>query len=174
MGTTIRLVRLDDVPALTELLRANREFLAPWEPLRGDDYFTVEGQEAVIRTVLSQHEQGFTLPYVILDSGRLVGRITLNEIVRGPFQSCRLGYLVGSADNGRGVATAAVRAMAGVAFAELGLHRIEAGTLRHNLASQRVLERNGFTRFGVAPKYLKIAGEWQDHVLHQLLTPVPD
>jgi limonene-1,2-epoxide hydrolase len=59
--------------------------------------------------------------------------------------------------------------MIDVAFAELGLHRIEAGTLPHNARSQAVLERNGFVRFGLAPAYLKIAGRWQDHVLYQAL-----
>lgn len=170
VSTTTRLVRLDDVPVLAELLRANREFLAPWEPIRGDDYFTAEGQHAVIRDALERHEQGTTVPHVILESGRVVGRINLNNIVRGPFQSCSLGYWVGSADNRRGVATAAVRGIARVAFEEMGLHRIEAGTLLHNVASQRVLERNGFARFGVAPKYLNIAGEWQDHAMYQLVT----
>jgi [ribosomal protein S5]-alanine N-acetyltransferase len=58
-----------------------------------------------------------------------------------------------------------------VAFLELGLHRIEAGTLLANIASQRVLERNGFVRFGVAPEYLNIAGRWQDHAIYQVLNP---
>jgi ribosomal-protein-alanine N-acetyltransferase len=49
----------------------------------------------------------------------------------------------------------------------LRLHRAEAGTLVHNIGSQRVLERNGFARYGLAPKYLRIAGRWQDHVLFQ-------
>ena len=47
-----------------------------------------------------------------------------------------------------------------------GLHRVEAGTLVHNRASQRVLEHCGFTRIGVAPRHVQIAGEWQDHVLY--------
>lgn len=58
-----------------------------------------------------------------------------------------------------------------VAFCELRLHRIEAGTLLQNLASQRVLERNGFVRFGIAPGYLNIAGRWQDHAMYQALNP---
>lgn len=173
MSVTTRLVSLEDVPAIAELLRANRYFLAPWEPIRDDDYFTVEGQHAVIRAALEQHEQGTTLPHVIVDSGRVVGRITLSHIVRGPLQSCNLGYWVNSADTGRGVASAAARDMVRVAFQELGLHRIQAGTLLHNVASQRVLERNGFVRFGVAPKYLNIAGQWQDHALYQLVTAAP-
>jgi [ribosomal protein S5]-alanine N-acetyltransferase len=168
-----RLVTVDDVPVLAELLRANRDFLAPWEPIRGEDYFAVQGQREVIAAALERHDEGSTLPHVILDdSGRVVGRITLNGIVRGPFQSCSLGYWVSAADNGRGLATAAVRHIIQVAFAELGLHRIEAGTLLHNVGSQRVLERNAFVRFGIAPAYLNIAGEWQDHALYQLVNTV--
>ena len=165
-----RLVTLDDVPVLAELLRVNRDFLAPWDPIRDDDFYTVDGQRAVVEAALERLDHGSTLPHVILnDSGRVVGRITLNEIVRGPFQSCSLGYWVSAADNGRGLATAAVREMMRVAFDELGLHRIQAGTLLHNVRSQRVLERNGFVRFGVAPAYLNIAGEWQDHALYQVV-----
>ena len=165
-----RLITLDDAPFLAELLRINRDFLAPWEPVRGDDYFTVDGQHVVIGAMLEAHELGTTLPHVILDdSGRMVGRITLNEIVRGAAQSCSLGYWLAADDNGRGLATAAVRDIMRVAFDELGLHRIQAGTLLHNVRSQRVLERNGFVRFGMAPEFCKIAGEWQDHVMYQRL-----
>lgn len=57
------------------------------------------------------------------------------------------------------------------AFGKLGLHRLQAETLLHNTASQRVLTRNGFRPFAVAPAYLKIAGEWQDNILFHLLSP---
>jgi ribosomal-protein-alanine N-acetyltransferase len=161
----------DDVPALTRLLQDSREFMAPWEPERADDFFTEEVQRSLIRDALDQHEQGVTVPHVILDDeDRVVGRITLNTIVRGPFQSCSLGYWVGREHNGRGLASRAVAEIKRVAFDELGLHRIEASVLLHNVASQRVLDRNGFERFGVAPSYLKIAGSWQDMAVYQVLT----
>lgn len=170
--TSTRLITLDDVPELTDLIIAGREFLAPWEPVRPEEYFTVDGQIIVTERLLGLHEQGTSLPHVILDdSGRIVGRITLNEIVQGPFQSCSLGYWVGASENGRGLATAAVREFLCVAFDELGLHRVQAGTLVHNVRSQRVLEKNGFVRYGMAPTYLLIAGEWQDHILFQLINP---
>ncbi|PSK67915.1 hypothetical protein B0E53_00186 [Micromonospora sp. MH33] len=35
--------------------------------------------------------------------------------------------------------------------------------------SQRVLERNGFVQFGMAPEYLNIAGRWQDHAMYQVV-----
>jgi ribosomal-protein-alanine N-acetyltransferase len=91
----------------------------------------------------------------------------LSNIVRGPFQSCNLGYWVDSGHNGRGLGTAAVREIVELAFGSLGLHRVEAATLQPNIGSQRVLDRNGFVRFGTAPAYLKIAGSLRDHVLYQ-------
>lgn len=164
-----RLVTIDDAPALAALLRANREFLAPWEPDRPDSFFTVEGQRWVIEDAQEQYARGLGVPHVIVDSGQVVGRITLNNVVRRAFLSCSVGYWVAREVNGRGLATAAVGEMKRIAFDELGLHRVEAGTLVHNVASQRVLERNGFVRFGMAPEYLAIAGRWQDHYLFQVL-----
>jgi [ribosomal protein S5]-alanine N-acetyltransferase len=170
--TTRRLIRLADAAVLAELVRINRKFLAPWEPLRGDAYFTEDFQRADIERALEQHNQGNALPSVILDhTGAVVGRITLNGIVRGALQSCSVGYWLSAAAGGRGLATAALRETKSVAFGELGLHRIQAETLLHNVASQRVLERNGFVRIGMAPTYLKIAGRWQDFLLYQVINP---
>jgi [ribosomal protein S5]-alanine N-acetyltransferase len=170
--TARRLITVDDAPALTELIRANRAFLAPWEPLRGEDYFTEAGQRADIERALERHDHGNALPCVIVDhTGAVVGRITLNGIVRGAFQSCSVGYWLSAAAGGRGLATAALCETIAVAFGELGLHRIQAETLPHNVASQRVLERNGFVRIGMAPTYLKIAGQWQDCVLYHVVNP---
>jgi len=168
--TTYRLIAPEDAPVLAELQRVNRNYLAPWEPVRSDEYFTEAGQRAAIEEALSQYEQGRNLPQVILDEGAgIVGRITLNSIVRGAAQSCSVGYWVTQSVTGRGVATAALREVIGVAFGELGLHRIQGETLLDNAASQRVLERNGFARIGMAPTYLKIAGRWQDCILYQLI-----
>jgi ribosomal-protein-alanine N-acetyltransferase len=163
----VRLMAVDDARALAELLRANREFLAPWEPTRAKEFFTTTGQREAINHALIEHVRGITVPNVILNDGRVVGRVTLSNIVRGPFQSCNLGYWVDSRHNGRGFGTTAVREIVELAFGSLGLHRVEAASLRHNIGSQRVLDRHRFVRFGTAPAYLKIAGSWQDHVLYQ-------
>lgn len=37
-----------------------------------------------------------------------------------------------------------------------------------------MLDRLDFVKYGTAPAYLKVGGTWQDHVLYQLLSPVPD
>jgi [ribosomal protein S5]-alanine N-acetyltransferase len=169
--TVTRLISPADATELATLLTRNRDFLAPWEPVRSESFFTAEAQLTGIEDALDRHAQGTTLPHVILDSGQLAGRITLNGIVRGPFLSCSVGYWVAQSANGRGLATAALREMVGIAFTRLGLHRVQAETLLDNVGSQRVLERNGFERIGLAPAYLRIAGRWQDMILFQALNP---
>ncbi|MEP7762818.1 GNAT family N-acetyltransferase [Sanguibacter sp. 25GB23B1] len=165
-----RLVTLADAAPLAALLTRNREFLAPWEPVRPDAYFTERGQALVLGAVLEQHANGTCMPRVVLDeAGEVVGRITLDGIVHGAFQSCNVGYWVSEHANGRGLATAAVGDAVRVAFDELGLHRVQGVTLLHNGASQRVLQRNGFVRIGTAPEYIEIAGRWQDHAMYQVI-----
>ena len=166
----IRLVRPSDSAALAELQIRNRSYLAPWEPVRPEAHFSVAGQSADVEAALARHERQEAVPFVILDDdGTVVGRLTLSGIVRGALQSCAVGYWVAEPRTGKGIATEAVSAALDHAFRDLGLHRVQAETLVSNAASQRVLERNGFTRYGLAPRYLRIAGKWQDHVMFQRL-----
>jgi ribosomal-protein-alanine N-acetyltransferase len=167
---TIRPLAADDSSELAALMQRNREFLAPWEPTRDADYFTEKAVTATVGVLLDLRRTGVTMPFVIEEDGVLVGRTTLNNIVRGPFQSASIGYWVDGARGGRGIASAACALIVEHAFGELGLHRVEAGTLVHNLRSQRVLARNGFEQFGFAPRYLQIAGEWRDHLLFQRIS----
>ncbi|AJW79840.1 GNAT family N-acetyltransferase [Clavibacter michiganensis] len=174
MPDRIRLLRLDDAPALSALRLASRVHLAPWDSIRHVDHDTPAGQRADLEAALAQHARGQGVPLAILDvDGSVAGRITLNSIVRGAFESCAMGYWLAADRTGRGLATGRVRAAVALAFGELGLHRVEAGTLVRNAASQAVLARAGFTRYGLAPRYLRIAGEWQDHVLFQRLADDP-
>ena len=167
-----RIVSVEDAEALAAVLRANREFLAPWDPVRDEHYFTVEAQRTGLEQALDGYARKAMVPLAIVgEDGHIVGRININGITRGAFQSAAIGYWVGQSSNGRGFATAAVAEVAAIAFGELGLHRLQAETLLHNVGSQRVLIRNGFQPFGIAPKYLKIAGTWQDHILFHLLAP---
>ena len=155
----IRRLTSADAPELARLLAENRAFLAPFEPDWPDEFWTVDVQRERIRA--SEHLYG------IVDDGSLAGTATLSNIVRGVFDSATVGYWVERVRNGRGLATGAVSSIVDLAFSELGLHRLEAGTLVGNVASQRVLEKNRFTRIGLAPRYLRIAGAWRDHILYQ-------
>lgn len=169
MAVEIRVVNEADAAALAELLIIDRGFLADWDPVRPDAYFTEAGQRSDIADQLAACEQRSVLPCVVEVDGVLAGRINVFQIFYRAFCSGTLGYWIPQDYNGRGVASAAVTAMIALAFEEWGLHRLQAGTLVHNYGSRRVLAKNGFTEIGLAPRYLQIAGRWQDHILYQRL-----
>lgn len=165
-GYELRELRADDAPALAEAYSRNSEHLAPWDPRRPDDFYTVAGQAAAVGAQLESVANGHLVAWVLTCGHEIVGRMNLNNIVRAAFWSGALGYWVDGAHQGRGLATAAVE-MACAEAKVRGLHRVEAATLVHNAPSQRVLLKCGFERYGLAPRYLFIDGAWQDHVLFQ-------
>jgi [ribosomal protein S5]-alanine N-acetyltransferase len=161
-----RPISMDDAESLAALLTVNREFLTPWTPVRDDAYFTVDAQRKIIAHQLDAYARGTMIPLVIFDpAGEMAGRIDINGITRGAFQSASIGYWVSESQCGHGLASAAVADVVAIAFEGLGLHRLQAETLLHNVGSQRVLTRNGFRPFAVAPSYIQIAGQWQDHIM---------
>ena len=167
-GYDIRPIRQGDSTAVAAAYRRNREHLAPWDPDRPESFWTDEGQAADVARQVAAGEEGRTYSYLLWYGDAVVGRAMLTNLVRGHMQSAVLGYWVDHEHQGRGLATAVAEHLVGEAR-QLGLHRLEAGTMVDNVASQRVLERCGFTRIGVAEGLLFIQGEWQDHVLYQRL-----
>lgn len=165
-GYEIRALVLGDAAALAAAYTRNEEHLRPWDPQRDESFFTEDGQAAVIAGQLASAEVGQLAAWVLTAGDDIVGRVNLNNIVLGVLRSGSLGYWVDHAHLRRGLAKAAVE-FAVDAGRRLGLHRVEAGTLVHNTASQRVLLGCGFEYFGMAPRLLYINGSWQDHNLYQ-------
>jgi ribosomal-protein-alanine N-acetyltransferase len=165
----IRPVTPADAEELAALYRANRDFLAPYEPERPESFFSVVGQRERLEQLERDAAAGTGWRFVIVDDGAIVGAINVSDVIRGPLQVANVGYWVAQEWNGRGLATQAVADVVAFAFGEAGLHRLEAGTLPDNVASQRVLEKNGFEQYGFARRLLLIAGEWRDHVLFERL-----
>jgi ribosomal-protein-alanine N-acetyltransferase len=156
----IRPLTPEDAGELAALLVENRAFLAPFEPVRDERFFTIGGQRERIEN------DGSEASAILVDE-RIAGTVTMSNIVYGPFQSANLGYWVAERLSGRGLATRAVGDVLEIAFGEFGLHRLQAATLVENVPSQRVLEKNGFEPIGLARRYLQVAGEWCDHLLFQ-------
>ncbi|MET3176749.1 UNVERIFIED_ORG: ribosomal-protein-alanine N-acetyltransferase [Arthrobacter sp. UYCu721] len=166
---SMRVLRPSDASALAASYVRNREYLSFWEPVRPEEYYTRAWQAADIASRLAAKEAGEGYPLGLFAGDTLVGRFNVAGIVRGPFQSAGLGYWVDSTYAGLGLASAAVQVIVETARDELGLHRIEASTLPHNVSSQRVLLKAGFQQIGMAPRYLQIAGRWQHHNLYQVV-----
>ena len=165
-GYVIRPLTIDDAAEIATAYRRNRDHLAATEPDRAESFYTEARQREAMPGLFADVERGVHYAYVLVHEGRIVGRATLANVVRGPGQFATVGYWIDQDHLGRGLAKAATAYLADEAL-RVGLHRLEAGTLLDNLASQAVLRACGFTEYGVAEKLLFIRGEWRDHVLFQ-------
>jgi ribosomal-protein-alanine N-acetyltransferase len=147
------------------VLVRERAFLDPWEPIRPDEFFTLEAQQ---RGLARLREAEDLVDFgIFLEAGdELVGRIQLTGISPAPFENAQLGYFISERHNGRGYATEAVRRAVDAAFGPLALHRVQAAVIPRNAGSIRVLEKAGFREEGLGRRYLQIAGVWEDHALY--------
>jgi len=151
--------------ACAEFFTRNRAHLAPWEPRREPSFYTAEHQAALLARCADGRAQDSLYAYAVFEDDRLTARVALTDVVRGVFRSAHVGYLTDVDHGGRGIASHAVGRLLSIAFDELGLHRVQAAVMPRNLPSVRVLEKNGFRRIGLSPKYLLINNNWEDHLL---------
>ena len=164
----LRAPRRRDWPQWSDLRNRSRDYLEPWEPRWPSGHLG----EAAFRNRLRNYTRDKTVrPFLIFRrrDGVLVGGITISNIRRGFSHSCSIGYWIGETYAGGGLMTDALATVLPFLFHEMNIHRIEAACLPANRASQRVLEKCGFRKEGVARKYLKINGKWQDHQLFALV-----
>jgi ribosomal-protein-alanine N-acetyltransferase len=162
---------MGDYAAWAELRAMSRQHLTVWEPQWTRDELT----RSAFRRRLRQYQrelrddQGYAFLVFRQHDALLLGGLSISNVRRGVAQAASVGYWIGAPYVRRGHMTDAVKAIVPFAFGTLGLHRLEAACLPHNAASQRVLEKAGFRREGLARRYLKINGVWQDHDLYALL-----
>lgn len=101
---------------------------------------------------------------------RAIGSISVT--VGAGCRRCKgeIGYVLAAAHWGRGYATAAVRLSVAAVFEEVeGLERVEALVDVENGASQRVVEKAGFTREGVLKKAAVLKGKTRDLAIYSIL-----
>lgn len=161
----VRTLEKKDADAILQVELRNRGFFQKYTSLRESGFYTLEGQVDRIQknNELQKLDQCYFFGIFRIDSAELIGSIALSEVLRGPLQSCFVGYTLDQEHNGKGYMTEAVRLVVDYAFHDLKLHRIEAGVMPHNAGSIKVLEKAGFHKEGIAKKNVKINGKWEDH-----------
>ena len=129
-----------DKPALMALCNAvDRTFLSdrlpyPYTEADADWWLGMvaanEGKEGVWRAI-------------VVD-GQIVGSISVERMAEDQRNVGSIGYMILTPFWSQGIGTEAVRQICGIAFQELALERIIGEVFPENLASARVLEKNGF------------------------------
>jgi [ribosomal protein S5]-alanine N-acetyltransferase len=168
----LRYPRMTDFPAWVALRGESRDFLTPWEPTWATDELTKGAFRRRIKRYHKEARLDTAYAFFVFRTAddTLMGGCTLSSVRRGVAQDCSLGYWIGERFSRHGYMFDAVRALIPFVFSTLGLHRLDAACLPINEASKNLLLKAGFGQEGLARGYLRINGEWRDHLLFALLS----
>lgn len=142
-------------------------FLA-WTPHK-----TPQQTTTVVQSLVEGMLQGKAYHWVPQKDGHAVGLISLIDVVRSHrswwLGRAELAYWIAPAHWAQGLATEASRAVMGLAFERLGLHRLLVMHAADNPASGRVAQRLGFHRIGTERQAFRKNQKWHDLERYDLL-----
>jgi ribosomal-protein-alanine N-acetyltransferase len=170
----LRPLRADDRDEFIRVHTVSRALFTPWFPTRPPGETLADLFTQQLDQTLSGTQDGTQYRFVgLLPDGRIAGFFNLFQIVRGAAHYAMAGWSVNAEVGRQGFCTEGVTGLLDFAFAPppegIELHRVQANIIPTNIASIRVAEKVGFRREGLAQRYLKIAGEWQDHFMYAKL-----
>ncbi len=163
----LRDFRADDWPAVYAYQRDPRYLrLYEWA-----DRTPEEVQAFVQMFIAQQAEQPrsrFQLVITLPVSGEVIGNCGIRLSAAGSHEA-EIGYELAPDQWGRGYATEAVAAIIRFGFEELGVHRISAWLVADNVASARVLEKNGLRPEGRLRDKERYKGRYWDVLMYARL-----
>ena len=143
MNVFIEKLKGTDAESLYEFEIENRAFFEEMVPTRGDDYYKPEVFKVRHESLLDEQVEGTSYFYLIKDENdSILGRINLVDITELD-KIGYLGYRVGKNHTGKGVAKNALKLLLKI-IGEMNAKEVRAKTTTNNIASQKVLEQNGF------------------------------
>ncbi len=160
-------VALSDANALAALIARNVSHLQTFMP-KVVGLGTTASATSYLTSVIEKRELSQVLEWHIVQNGVLCGAVRLNHIELACSKTS-IGYYVGADFQGKGLATASVRAVIAYAFEHLGFNRVELRCATGNRASQRVAEHLGFSWEGLLRQAEFVNSEYLDHFVYSIL-----
>jgi len=140
----------------------------PWMPWCHPSYAIEDSRSWVLSRLDAWGKPDYYFVIIERATGRFLGAVGINQINR-VHDFANLGYWVRSSAAGHGIAVVATRLCAQFGFEELKLQRLEIVVDVDNRRSQRVAEKAGAKREGIARHRCKIGDTWRDAIMFSLL-----
>ena len=170
----IKLLDPTSIPQVIEYFDRNKEnflvSLAEYPP----DFFTELFQTEKFWKEFQLLTEGVAVRFYIFYKEdffykKIIGDISISNILRGGFQSCNIGCRIDSDESKKGLMTEAFSEIIKFIFNDMKLHRIEADILPTNIASKRLVEKLGFVQEGISRGFMRLNNKWQDHEKYSLI-----
>ena len=101
--------------------------------------------------------------------GAKIGFVSQFYTLRPGAKHQEIGFVSIPSERGKGYSTEAVEIMVDFLFLSKEIVRIQAQTDQRNAASQKLLEKVGFTKEGTVRRFFFMRGEWRDAYIYSIL-----
>lgn len=152
--------------------KRNHSFLKPWEPNLSSHFLSLAGISKILDYEMKNTLQGRSIRYWFSlknEPMKVIGSINFQDIKRGAFKSCRVGYKIDSAFLRRGLTKEALKCALFSSIKNMNMHRFEAIIQTDNLPSIKLAESLGFVNEGISRSCVLIGNEWKDCYCYSLL-----
>ncbi|WP_349409625.1 GNAT family N-acetyltransferase [Pseudalkalibacillus sp. SCS-8] len=157
MGIRIEKLKTTDAEELYTFELENRAFFEEMVPTRGEDYYKPAFFQERHTSLIEEQEQSSSRFYLIKDqAGSILGRI--NVVLDESRMNADIGYRIGRAHTGKGIAKQALNLVLQDLIPNDVKH-VHAKTTSTNIASQKILEKNGFEYVGMDDKCFEMNGQ---------------
>jgi ribosomal-protein-alanine N-acetyltransferase len=154
----LRVVEKEDLPMVTEWFN-NPEFSGEYDPL--------DEQQSRVNIEKRYENLGPDQKWFIIEKKDGTATGFAGNFVVG--RLLEIGYALVSSERGKGYGTEAAKILVDHLFLSKDIVRIQAGTHVANKASQKVLEKAGFTKEGIVRKEMFVRGKWADFYRYSIL-----
>jgi RimJ/RimL family protein N-acetyltransferase len=165
----LRTPRRSDLEPIDEAITETLDELVRWLPWAQPGHKRADSRRYLKSARIARNRR-HAFEFVIEDlaTEQVLGMISLHRIdwIR---RTAGVGYWIRRSAWGKGIATEAASTVLDLAFRVCRLQRVEVLVALENVASQRVAERIGMRREGIARGAEFVNGEFLDHIQYALL-----
>ncbi|WP_125153213.1 GNAT family N-acetyltransferase [Clostridium rectalis] len=168
----LRTPTMNDISAIIKYYKKNETYLAPFEPVKCDDFYTEDFWEKKIKNMIKEIHNKTSLRLFIYENNHpdiVIGTISFKDFSPFPSYTCNLRYSIAKTKQGNGYMTESLKLAIKYVFEELHIHKIIAKYMPINDKSNNLLKGLGFYVEGYFRECVLINNHWEDHIVASLI-----
>lgn len=169
----LRSLNSDYAEAVTLFYKRNFDLLKKWEPNITESFLSSNFNARVLDRDISNAYRAKGVRYWFSHKEApdfLIGSVNFQNLIKGAFRSCQVGYKIDKDFGGIGLAREAVQTAINCLREDENIRRFEAIIDVSNSPSISLVEYLGFHNEGICEKYVLIDGSWKDCYRYALIT----
>lgn len=166
-GIILRVLAPTEAARTLQFYDKNKSSFDCYEIEKPSAFYTIDFQKKLLKAEYDNFLRGTGIRYFLSDErfpDDIIGCVSFFDIKHGDFEHCVTGYKIDEEYRRLGYGTKMLALATYIITHDFGMHRVEAYIMPSNKPSVRLAENCGYKPEGIAKGYVRLNGEWTDHL----------